>query len=163
MLPKRDAGPALPKDSSGGDRDSSSALMTSSSAPTLTSGIDGLQETSLCHPGCHKADEQWGQTFHAHNFGVGSPTPVPTGLTLFCYPGKGQGQLSRVLQLVWGQSAPSPTKGGMVKGGEHLSLTLTTTWQMSGVWPDILLSHTHSYSPGHSSVNRVISVVLRRQ
>ena len=65
-----------------------------------------------------------------------------TGSTfLSAAAGKGEGQFCHPPQVV-----------GVRKGG-HLSLTLTTTWQMRGVWPAILLSHTQGYLT-HASAKR---------
>lgn len=64
-----------------------------------------------------------------HALGVSSSTPTPSGPSLLCGPGKVQGPLSRVLQLVngrdssptchnpWGASLPSHTIIWQMRGG----------------------------------------------
>lgn len=51
--------------------------------------------------------EKWGQLSYTYNFGAGSPTRLPTGLTLLCYPGEVHSLLSQVLQLVRGRDSSS--------------------------------------------------------
>lgn len=63
------------------------------------SDVDGKRETTLLCPCQHKADGQWNQWSHVHDFEAGSPTFLLTGLALLCCPGRVQGLFSWVLQL----------------------------------------------------------------
>lgn len=48
----------------------------------------------------HMADEQGRQLPQTPKFGAGSPTSLPTGLTLLCAPGEVQGLVSLVVPLL---------------------------------------------------------------
>lgn len=76
----------------------------------------------------------------SHAFGTDSPAlTLPEPALLYC-PGKVQGLLSWVPQLLRGRGSSLTYHRCVCGGGGHLSLSLATTWQTRDMGPALSLS-----------------------